>query len=230
MGFWLFCFWIFISLVITPCLEFSAFWYLRDGVSSFYSIYSYRSHPHNYPLNNGILQDMVLHPQDVNSHVDLNNSKICFLGGIGRLELSHKHYWYFVSSVLFSYSVMFNSLWPHGLQYARLLCLSPTPGACSNSCLSSQWCHPIISFSVIPFSSCLQSFPASGSFPVSHFFASGGQSIRVSDSVLVLPMNIQDLFPLGLTVLISLLSKGLSRVFFNTTVQKHQFFSAQLSL
>ena len=122
MGFWFFCFWIFISLVITPCLEFSAFWYLRDGVSSFHSIYSYRSHPHNYPLNNGILQDMVLHPQDVNSHVDLNNSKICFLGGIGRLELSHKHYWYFVSSVLFSYSVMSNSLWHHGLQYASLRC------------------------------------------------------------------------------------------------------------
>ena len=109
-------------------------------------------------------------------------------------------------------------------------CPSPTPGACSNSCPLSRWCHPAISSSVIPFSSCLQSFPASGSFQMSHFFASGGQNIGVSASASVLPMNIQDWFPLGLTGWISLLPKGLSRVFSNTPIQKHQFFSAQLSL
>ena len=100
---------------------------------------------------------------------------------------------------------------------------SPTPGACSNSCPLSQWCHPTISFSVVPFSSCLQSFPASGSFQMSQFFASGGQSIGASALASVLPMNIPDWFPLGLPGLISLQSKGLSRVFSNTTVQKHQF-------
>ena len=134
------------------------------------------------------------------------------------------------SSVQFSCSVMSNSLQPHGLQNARLPCPSPTPRACSNSCPSSWWCHPTISSSVIPFSSCLQSFPASESFPMSQFFALGGQSIGVSASASVLPMNIQDWFPLGLTGLISLQSKRLSRVFSNTTVQKHQFFSTQLSL
>ena len=124
------------------------------------------------------------------------------------------------------------TLWPHGLQHAMLPGPSPTPRAYSNSCPSSQWCHPTISSSVIHFSSCLQSFPASGSFPVSQFFASGGQSIGASASASesVLPMNIQDWFPLGLTGLISFQSKGLSRVFSNTTVQKHQFLSAQLSL
>ena len=116
---------------------------------------------------------------------------------------------------------------PHGLQHARLPCPSPTPEACSNSCPSSWWFHPTISSSVVPFSSCLQSFPASGSFQMSHFFPSGGQSIGVSASASVLPMNIQDWFPLGLTGWISLQSKGLSRVFSNTTVQKHQFFCAQ---
>ena len=131
-----------------------------------------------------------------------------------------------ISSVQFSHSVMSDSLWPHGLQHARLPCPSPTPRACSNSCPSSQWCHPIISSSVIPFSSCLQSFPASGSFPVSQFFASDSQSLGASASASVLPMNIQDWFPLWLTGLISLQSKGLSRVFSNTTVQKHQFFGA----
>ena len=115
----------------------------------------------------------------------------------------------------------------HGLQHARPPCPSPTPGVHSNSCPSSRWCHPIISSSVVPFSSCLQSFPASRSFPISQFFTSGGQSIGVSASPSVLPMNIQDWFPLGLTGWISLQSKGLSRVFSNTTVQKHQFFSAQ---
>ena len=124
-----------------------------------------------------------------------------------------------VSSVQTSRSVMSNSLWPQGLQHARLPCPSPTPGACSNSCPLSCWCHPTISSSVVPFS-CLQSFPASGSFPVSQLFTSGGQSI--GDSASVLPMNIQHCFPLGLTGVISLQSKGLSRVFSNTTVQKHQ--------
>ena len=122
------------------------------------------------------------------------------------------------------------TLRPHGLQHARFPCPSPTPGACSNSCPSSQWCHPTISSSVIPFSSHLQSFPASGSLPMSQFFTSGGQSIRVSASALVLPMNIQDWFPLGLTGLISLWSKGLSRVVSNTKVQKHQLFGTQFSL
>ena len=122
-----------------------------------------------------------------------------------------------------------DSLWPHGLQHARLPCPSPTPAVCSNSCPSSQWCHPTISSSVIPFS-CLQSLPASGSFQMSQFFASGGQSIGVSTSASVLPMNIQDWFPSGWTDWISLQSKGLSRVFSNTTVQRHQLFSTQLSL
>ena len=132
--------------------------------------------------------------------------------------------------VQFSRLVMSHSLWPHGLQLIRLPCWSPTPRACSNACPLSWWCHPTISSSVVPFSSCLQSCSASGSFPMSQFFTSGGQSIGVSASTSVLPMNIQDWFPLGLTGLISLQSRGSSRVFSNTTVQKHQFFSAQLSL
>ena len=115
-------------------------------------------------------------------------------------------------------------------QHSRLPCPSPTSEACSNSCPSSWRCHSTISSSVIPFSSCLQSFPASGSFPRSQFFASSGQNIGVSASASVFPMNIQDWSPLGLTGWISLQSKGLSRVFSNTTVQKHPFFSAQLSL
>ena len=115
-------------------------------------------------------------------------------------------------SIQFSCSVAYNSLWPHGLQYIRLPCSSPTPGACSNSCPLSRWCHPTISFSVVPFS-CLQSFPESGSFPTSQLFTSGGQSIGASASASVLPMNIQDWFPLGFTGLVSLKSKGLSRVF-----------------
>ena len=120
-------------------------------------------------------------------------------------------------------------LWPNGLQHARLLCPSPSPEACSNSCPSSQWCHPIISSSVV-FSSYLQSFPASGSFPISQFFITGSESIEDLASASVFPMNIQDWFPLGLTGLISLQSKGLSRVFSNITVQKDQYFSPQLSL
>ena len=133
------------------------------------------------------------------------------------------------SSFQCSCSVVSNSLWPHWLQNARLPCPSPTPRACSNSCPSCRWCHPTISFSVTDFSSCLQSFTASGSFAVSWFFASGGQSIGVSASTSVLAMNIQDRFPLEWTGWISLPYKGLSRVFSNTTVQKHQFLGAQPS-
>ena len=129
--------------------------------------------------------------------------------------------------LLFSLLVMSDSLLPHGLQHARLLCPSPSPGACSNSCPLSRWCHPTISSSVVPFSSCLQSFPASASFLMSQFFTSGGQSIGASASASVLPMNIQGWFPLELTGLISLQSKG---VFSNTTVRKHRFCSAQPSL
>ena len=132
--------------------------------------------------------------------------------------------------VQFSRSVMSNFLWPHGLQYTRPPCPLPTPGIYSNSCPLSWWCYLTISSSVIPFSSCLQSFPASGSFQMNQFFASGGQSIGASASASVLPMNIQDWFPLGWTSWISLQSKGLSRAFSSSTVQKHQFFSAQLSL
>ena len=134
-----------------------------------------------------------------------------------------------VSSVQFSHSVMSNSLRPHGLQYAKLPCPSPTPGLTQTHVHrvgdAIQPSHPVSS----PFSSCLQSFPASGSFPMSQFWASGGQSIWVSASASVLPVNMQDWFPLGLTDLISLQSKGLSRVFSNTTVQKHQFFGTQPS-
>ena len=122
----------------------------------------------------------------------------------------------FEGSVQFSRSVVSNSLRPHGLQHTRLPCPSPTPGAYSNSFPSSQWCHPTISSSVVPFSSHFQSFPSSGSFPMSQFFPSVALSIGVSASASVLPMNIQDWFPLGLTGLISLESKGLSRVFFPT--------------
>ena len=135
-----------------------------------------------------------------------------------------------IRSVQFSRLVMSNTLWPHGLQHTRPPCSSPTPGVYPNSCPSSRWCHPTISSSVVPFSSCLQSFPASGSFPISQFFASGDQSIRASNSASVLPMNTQDLSPLGWTGWIFLQSKELSWVFSNTAVQKHQFFGTQLSL
>ena len=130
--------------------------------------------------------------------------------------------------IQFSSLVVSDSLQPHGLQHTRPACPPPTPRVYSNLCPLSWWCHPTISSSVDPFSSHLQSCPASGSFPVSQFFTSEGQSIGVSASVL--PMNIQDWFPSGWTSWISLKSKGLSRVFSNTTVQKHQFFGAQLSL
>ena len=134
-----------------------------------------------------------------------------------------------LSSVQFSHSVVSDSLWPHGLKHARPPCPSPTPGVHSNSCPSSQWCYPAISSSVIPFSSCPQSLPASESFPMSQLFAWSGQSIGVSALASVLPKNTQGWFPSEWTGWISLQSKGLSRVFSNTTVQRHQFFSAQLS-
>ena len=126
-----------------------------------------------------------------------------------------------VTLFLFSPSVMSNSLWPHGLQHTRLPCPSTSPCASSNSSPLSQWCHAMISSSVIPFSSCLHSFPASGSFLMSWLFTSGGQSIAASTLASLLPVNIQDWFSLGLIGLIFLQSKGLSRVFSNTTVQKH---------
>ena len=142
-------------------------------------------------------------------------------------QTSHLHWQ--LSPVQFNRSDVSDSLWPHEPQHARPPCPSPTPGVHPNSCPLSQWCHPTISSSVVPFS-CPQSFPASGSFQMSQLFASGGQSIGVSALTSVLPMNTQDWSPLGWTGWISLLSKGLSRVFSNTTVQKHQFFGAQLSL
>ena len=133
-------------------------------------------------------------------------------------------------SVQFSHSVVADSLWPHESQHARPPCPWPTPRVHPNPCPMSWWCHPTISSSVIPVSSCPQSFPASGSFQTSQLYVSGGQSIGVSASASVLPMNTQDWSPLGWTGWISLQSKGLSRVFSNTTVQKHLLLSAQLSL
>ena len=140
------------------------------------------------------------------------------------ITINIPNYW---NSVQFSHLVVSNSLWSHGLQHARLPCPSKTPRTYSNSSPLSWWCHPTLLSSVIPFSSCIQSFPASGSFQMSQFFVSGGQSTRVSASVL--RNNIQDWFPLGWTGWISLQSKRLSRVFSNTTVQKHQFFCTQFS-
>ena len=137
---------------------------------------------------------------------------------------------YHFSSVEFSGSVVSDSLWPHEPQHARPPCPSPTPGVHPNPCPLSGWCYPTIASCVVPFSSCPQSFPASESFQMNQLFASGGQSIGVSASTLVLPMNTQDWSALGWTGWISLQSKGLSRVFSNTTVQKHQFFSTQSSL
>ena len=138
---------------------------------------------------------------------------ISFFQGTGSFELQ---------SVQFSHSFVSDYLQPHALKHARLPCPPPTPRACSNSCPLSWWWHSFISSSIVPFS-CLQSFLASGSLPKSQFFTSGGQSIGASASASVLPMNIQHSFPLGWTGLISLQSKGLSKVFFNTAVQKHQF-------
>ena len=136
---------------------------------------------------------------------------------------------FIISSVQFSCSVLSDSLWPHESQHARPPCPSPTAGVYPKSCPLSRWCHPTISSSVIPISSHPQSFPTSGSFQMSQLFVSGGQSIGVSASTSILPMNTQDWSPLGWTSWISLQSKGLSRVFSNTTVQKHQFFGAQPS-
>ena len=169
------------------------------------------------------------------TEIDSHRRQICCLyiqlsNWVTLLYRRNQHHIVNQVSVQFSLSVISHSLWPHGLQHARPPCPSPTSRAYSNSCPSSQGCHPTISSSVVPFSSCLQSFPASGSFQLSQFFTSGGQSSGVSGLASVLPMNIQNWFPLGLTVWISLLSKGLSRVFPNTTVQKHQSFSARLSL
>ena len=138
-------------------------------------------------------------------------------------------YWEF-SSVQFSHSVMSDSLWPHEPQHARPPCPSPTPRVHPNPCLSSQWCHPTTLSSVIPFSSCPQSFPTSGSFQMNQLFTSGGQDIGVSASASVFPMNTQDWSLLGWIGWISLQSKGLSRIFYNTTAQKHQLLCAQLSL
>ena len=135
----------------------------------------------------------------------------------------------FISVQFISVAQSCLTLWPHELQHARPPCPSPTPGVYSNPCPLRRWCYPTISFSVIHFSSCPQSVPASGSFPMSQLLAWGGQSTVVSASASVLPMNTQDWLPLGWTVWISLQSKGLSRVFSNIIVQKHQFFGAQLS-
>ena len=135
-----------------------------------------------------------------------------------------------LSSVQFSCSVMSDSLQSHELQHTRPPCPSPTPRVHPNPCPLSRWCYPTILSSVVPFSSYLQSFPASVSFPMSQLFTSGDQSIGVSASTSVLPMNTQDWSPLGWTGWISLQSKGLSRVFSNTIIQKHQFFSTQFSL
>ena len=150
-------------------------------------------------------------------------------GGTDTEDVVHVYNGIF-SSVQFSLSVVSDSLWLHGPQHARPPCPSPTPGVYPNSRPLSRWCHPTISSSVFPFSFYLQSSPASGSFQMSQFFASGGQTIGVSASASVLQMNTQDWSPLEWTGWISLQSKRLSRIFSNTTVQKHQFFGAQLSL
>ena len=150
-----------------------------------------------------------------------------YMAGIG--NHTNLYCWIKLSSVQFNHSVMSNSLWTHESQHTRPLCPSPTPGFHPNPCPSSQWCHSAISSSVVLFSSWPQSLPASVSFPVTQLFIWGGQSIGVSASASVLPMNTQDWSPSGWTGWISLQPKGLSRVFSNTTVQKHQFFSSQLS-
>ena len=145
-------------------------------------------------------------------------------------KLTKDETWNSLLSVQFSHSVMSNSLRPHEMHPTRPPCPSPTARVHPNPCPSSRWCRPTISSSVVPFSSCPQSFPASGFFQMSQLFASGGQGIGFSASASVLPMNTQDCSPLGWTIWISLKSKGLSRVFSNTTVQKHPFFGTQLSL
>ena len=141
--------------------------------------------------------------------------------------MNAKDQWF--SSVQFSHSVVSDSLRPHESQHARPPCPAPAPTVHPNLCPSCHWCHLTISSSVVPFSSCPQSFPASGSFLMSQLFASGDQSIRVSASTSILSMNTQDCSPLGWTGWVSLQSKGLARVFYNTTAQRHQFFSTQFS-
>ena len=174
---------------------------------------------------------MMLHNSFSTRHPFKNVYQMLFVSlGFFMLQITFRIKVKFLTLASVQYSVMSDSLRSHWLQHARLPCPSPTPRAYSNSCPSSRWCHPTTSSSVVPFSSCPQSFPASGSFQMSQLFTSGGQSIRVSASTLVLPMNIQDPSPLGWTGWISLQSKGLSRVFSNTTIQKHQFFGTQLSL
>ena len=162
----------------------------------------------------------------------MNPTKLCMMLTlvINYLVLDIALSFTYYLSVQFSHSVVSDSLQSHEPQHARPPCPSPTPGVHPNSCPLSRWCHPAISSSVVPFSSCPQSFPASGSFQMSQLFTSGDQNIGVSASTSVLPMNTQHWSPLGWTGWISLQSKGLSRVFSNTTVQKHQFFCTQLSL
>ena len=186
----------------------------------------------------GILQTRMLEwvavPSSRGSSPPRDWTHVSYVSCIGRQVLYH--YCHLgsprmsVSSVQFSHSVVSDSLRPHGLQQARLPCPSPTLRVYPNSCSLSWWCHLTISSSVIPFSSCLQSFPKTGPFQMSQLFVSGGQNIGVSASTSVLPMNTQDWSPLAWTGWISLQSKGLSRVFSNITVQNHQFFGAQLSL
>ena len=157
------------------------------------------------------------------SDLTANQRKVCHILNFGIRHM-------FVYSVQFSRSVMSDSLWPRKPQYASPPCPSPTPGVHPNLCPLGWWCHPTISSSVIPFSSCPQSFPESGSFQMSQLLTSGGQSFGVSASASAFPMNTQDWSPLEWTAWISLQSKGLSTIFFNAALQKHQFFSAQLSL
>ena len=186
------------------------------------------SQPWRY-LIGGIASSSLLHHSPLASSLNklqgISSLALTYLLSLPRIRSIMSEVTQF-SSVQSSRSVMSDSLWPHESQHARPPCPSPMPGVYPNSCPSSWWCHPAISSSVIPFSSCLQSLPASESFPMSQLFASGGQSIGVSVSASVLPMNTQDWSPLGWTGWISLQSKGLSRVFSNTTVQKHQFFGA----
>ena len=170
------------------------------------------------PSVHGILQARKL------EWVAISFSKVCLVASGYQKDKVFKR------SVQFSRSLVSDSLQPHESQHARPPCPSPTPRVHPNPCPLSQWCHPTISSSVVPFSSCHQSFPASGSFPVSQFFTSGGQSIAVSASTSILPRTLKDWSPLGLTSLIWLNSKRFSRVFSNTTVQTHQFLSVQLSL
>ena len=160
----------------------------------------------------------------------MNILEINYIASLFCALTSLENSWCLISSVQFSCSVVSDSLWPPEPQHDRPPCPSPTPGVHPNTCPSSRWCHPTITSSVVPFASCPQCFPASGSFLISQLFISGGQSIGVSASASVLPMNTQDWSPLGWTGWISLQSKGLSRVFSNTAVQKCQFFCAQLSL